>query len=113
MLVIDSGSPRNAPAGHVHNYLGLEGVVPGDLLAAGRAEVTGYGGEVVTGRVSSAERLAAGGFRVALVDGRTVLARRLLVTTGLVDELPDGGRAGRALGPRRAALPLLPRLGGA
>jgi thioredoxin reductase len=89
VLVVDAGEPRNAPAGHVHNYLGREGTPPAELLAAGRGEVAGYGGEFVACRVVSAERPADGGFRVSLEDGRSVLARRLLVTTGLVDELPD------------------------
>jgi thioredoxin reductase len=93
VLVIDAGAPRNAPAGHVHNYLASEGTAPADLLAAGRAEVAGYGGEVTTGSVASAQPLDGredgGGFRVVLADGRAVLSRRLLVTTGLVDELPD------------------------
>src|ERR1700712_2086548 len=89
VLVVDAGEPRNAPAGHIHNYLGREGTPPGELLADGRAEVAGYGGEVVAGRVTGAERLDDGAFRVALEDGRTVAARRLLVTTGLVDELPN------------------------
>src|SRR4051812_24147378 len=44
VLVVDAGEPRNAPAGHVHNYLGREGSPPADLLADGRAAVTGYGG---------------------------------------------------------------------
>jgi thioredoxin reductase len=88
VLVIDAGAPRNAPAGHVHNYLGREGTPPGFLLAIGRAEVAGYGGEIVTGNVTSAQPVD-GGFHVELADGRTVSARRLLVTTGLVDELPD------------------------
>ncbi|MFC9787805.1 NAD(P)/FAD-dependent oxidoreductase [Rhodococcus sp. NPDC127528] len=88
VLVVDAGDPRNAPAGRVHNYLAREGTPPGDLLAAGRAEVTGYGGEIESGRVASAHRAGADGFRVLLDDGRSVLARRLLVTTGLVDELP-------------------------
>jgi thioredoxin reductase len=88
VLVIDSGEPRNAPAGHVHNYLGREGTPPAELLAIGRGEVSGYGGEVVTGRVVSAER-AGEGFGIRLADGPPVSARRLLVTTGLVDELPD------------------------
>jgi thioredoxin reductase len=93
VLVVDAGAPRNAPAGHVHNYLGREGTPPGELLAAGRAEVAGYDGEVVSGTVTEVEPLVGhegrGGFRVALADGRVVLSRRLLVTTGLVDELPD------------------------
>ncbi|WP_452299647.1 methyltransferase domain-containing protein [Micromonospora krabiensis] len=88
VLVVDAGQPRNAPAGHVHNYLGREGTPPGELLAAGRAEVTGYGGHVESGRVVGAVR-DGDGFDVTLDGGRTVRARRLLVATGLVDELPD------------------------
>jgi thioredoxin reductase len=92
VLVVDAGAPRNAPAGHVHNYLTRDGMPPGELLAAGRAEVAGYGGEIVTGDVTSAQSLDGHGggeaFRVVLADGRAVRARRLLVTTGLVDELP-------------------------
>lgn len=88
VLVVDSGAPRNAPAGGVHNYLGREGTPPGELVAAGRAEVASYGGEVVTGSVTAA-RAEGGGFRVELDDGTSVGARRLLVTTGLVDELSD------------------------
>ncbi|SFF67215.1 NAD(P)/FAD-dependent oxidoreductase [Blastococcus tunisiensis] len=88
VLVVDAGAPRNAPAGQVHNYLGREGTPPAELLAIGREEVTGYGAELVPGEVVAAER-ADGGFRVELADGRSVHARRLLVTTGLTDELPD------------------------
>ncbi|WP_432004395.1 NAD(P)/FAD-dependent oxidoreductase [Streptomyces parvus] len=88
VLVIDAGEPRNAPASHVHNYLGRESTPPGELLAIGRGEAAGYGAEIVEGRVASAEKLPEQGFRVVTEDGRTVEARRLLVTTGLVDELP-------------------------
>jgi thioredoxin reductase/SAM-dependent methyltransferase len=73
----------------VHNYLGREGTPPAELLAAGRAELAGYGGRVVTGTVSGAGRTEDGGFAVTLADGRATRARRLLVTTGLTDELPD------------------------
>ncbi|MGW6581064.1 NAD(P)/FAD-dependent oxidoreductase [Streptomyces globisporus] len=93
VLVIDAGEPRNAPASHVHNYLGRESTPPGELLAIGRGEAAGYGAEIAEGRVASAERLpergdGEQGFRVVTEDGRSVEARRLLVTTGLVDELP-------------------------
>ncbi|MGQ4729462.1 NAD(P)/FAD-dependent oxidoreductase [Streptomyces sp. Ju416(a)] len=91
VLVIDAGEPRNAPASHVHNYLGRESTPPGELLAIGRGEAAGYGAEIVEGRVASAEKLPGSGeqgFRVVTEDGRSVEARRLLVTTGLVDELP-------------------------
>jgi thioredoxin reductase (NADPH) len=89
VLVVDAGEPRNAKATAVHNYLGREGTTPADLLAAGRDEVVMYGGTVVSGRVTAVERRDDGTFGVALEDGRRTEARRLLVTTGLVDELPD------------------------
>lgn len=95
VLVVDSGEPRNAPAAHMHNVLGHDGRPPADLYAAGRAEVAGYGAELTSGRADAATR-DGDGFRVILDDGRAVRARRLLVTTGLVDELPDvPGLAGR------------------
>jgi len=92
VLVVDSGSARNAPAGHVHNYLGREGTPPGELQAIGRGEVESYGGEIVAGEVVAVERLEESdggvGFRVLLADDAPVTARRLLVATGLADELP-------------------------
>jgi thioredoxin reductase len=87
VLVVDGGRPRNAPAAAVHGYLGREGTPPGELLAVGREEVRGYGVQVVTGTVASAER-DEDGFRVLLADGAAVHAARLLVATGLTDELP-------------------------
>jgi thioredoxin reductase len=88
VLVIDAGEPRNAPAHGVHNFLSQDGMPPAELLERGRHEVRRYGGEIWSGRVVSAAR-AADGFAVCLADGRQVRARRLLVATGLVDELPD------------------------
>ncbi|MEV4622189.1 NAD(P)/FAD-dependent oxidoreductase [Asanoa sp. NPDC049573] len=95
VLVVDDGTPRNAAAGHVHNYLTRDGTPPAELLAIGRAEVAGYGGEFLAGTATAAKPSTAG-FTVTLDDGRVLGARRLLVTTGLTDELPDvPGLAGR------------------
>src|ERR1700737_3371761 len=88
VLVVDAGQPRNAPAGKVHNYLAREGTPPAELMAAGRDEVTRYGGQIIAGCVDAAAR-QGDGFLVTLDGGRSVRARRLLVATGLVDELPD------------------------
>ena len=88
VVVVDAGEPRNAPAAGVHGYLGRDGVSPAELLADGRAELASYGGQVRRGRVVSAAP-CDGGFEVGLDDGTSLRSRRLLVTTGLVDELPD------------------------
>lgn len=88
VTVIDTGQPRNAPAQAVHGLLGLEGVNPAALLARGREDVTKYGGEFVDGEVVDVA-CASYGFAVVLRDGSVIQGRRLLVATGLVDELPD------------------------
>lgn len=87
VLVADAGEPRNSPAGHVHNFLTRDGAPPEELYAAGRAEVARYGGHVEAGKVTSLSR--DGELFLAEVNGRAVTARRLLVATGLHDELPD------------------------
>jgi thioredoxin reductase len=88
VLVVDAGDPRNAPAEGVHGLLGHDGASPQRLLATGRDEVRRYGGQVVTERVVAAAA-ESDGMSVTLSDGRSHRARRLLVTTGLTDELPD------------------------
>ncbi|QLE76401.1 NAD(P)/FAD-dependent oxidoreductase [Streptomyces rectiverticillatus] len=86
VLVADAGRPRNAPAREMHGFVSRDGTPPADLLAAGRAEVERYGGRFVAGEVSAVRRDGRG--FAAEVDGRTVRARRVIVATGLRDELP-------------------------
>ena len=88
VVVVDAGTPRNAPAAGVHGLLGRDGTPPAELLDRGRAEVRSYGGEIVGGEVETVER-DGDRFAVRVAGGGTLRARRLLVTTGLVDELPD------------------------
>ncbi len=91
VLVLDAGQPRNASAGHIHNYLGREGTPPADLLALGRAEVAAYGVEVVGARVTGVRSQGGEGtgFVVTTDDGSEVAARRVLVATGVTDQLPE------------------------
>lgn len=87
VLLVDAGDPRNAPAGHVHNFLTQDGTAPDVLYAAGRTEVQAYGGQILHGDVDTLER-DDDLFRIQ-VQGRKVTARRVLVATGARDELPD------------------------
>jgi thioredoxin reductase (NADPH) len=94
VLVVDDGTPRNAPAEGVHNFLTRDGIPPAELYTLGRKEVAGYGGEFASGTVTAVRRDDV--FTVELADGTTYRGRRLLVTTGLTDVLPDvGGLAER------------------
>jgi thioredoxin reductase (NADPH) len=88
VVVVDAGEPRNAPAGGAHNVLGREGIPPLELLANGRQEAKHYGAEIRHDRAVAARR-RDDGFDIDLETGGSVQARRLLLATGLVDELPD------------------------
>ena len=88
VIVVDAGEPRNARAAHMHGYLGYEGRPPADILTLGREEVRSYGGEILAGRAGRVLRTEDGRFRVELVGGHSLIARRVVAATGLVDELP-------------------------
>ncbi|MFC9503692.1 NAD(P)/FAD-dependent oxidoreductase [Streptomyces sp. NPDC057002] len=101
-LVVDAGEPRNAPAAHMQGFLTRDGMPPAEFLAVGREEIARYGVELVRDRVVRVEPGGDGAaergedFDVVLAGGRTVRARRLVVATGLKDELPAvPGLAGR------------------
>jgi thioredoxin reductase len=85
VVVIDAGTPRNAPAEHMQGFLSRDGTPPADLLRAARAEVRRYGVELVEDRVVD----ATAGFALRLTSGRTVTARQVLLTSGAVDDVPD------------------------
>lgn len=88
VVVLDSGRPRNAPSPHLQGFLSRDGMSPAELLAVGRAEVTGYGGRIIDAAATALVPDGARGFWVLLDDGRRLPTRRILVATGLRDELP-------------------------
>ncbi|MDX3585938.1 NAD(P)/FAD-dependent oxidoreductase [Streptomyces europaeiscabiei] len=88
-LVVDAGEPRNAPAAHMQGFLSRDGMPPAEFLAVGREEIARYGVDLVRGRAVDVTRGDDGrSFTVTLADGRSPRARRLVVATGLKDELP-------------------------
>jgi thioredoxin reductase len=85
VVVVDAGSPRNAPAEHMQGFLSRDGMPPADFLALGRAEISAYGVELIADRVETIEV----GFTVRLAGGGSLGARRILLATGTRDVLPD------------------------
>ncbi|AWB88094.1 NAD(P)/FAD-dependent oxidoreductase [Mycetocola zhujimingii] len=88
VVVLDGGEPRNAPASGVHNYLSQDGIRPSEMLRLGRAEAERYGARLRDSAAVSASKVKDG-FTVTTAAGDTFTGRRLLIATGLVDELPD------------------------
>ncbi|MGI5452825.1 NAD(P)/FAD-dependent oxidoreductase [Streptomyces sp. CA-249302] len=83
-LVVDAGEPRNAPAAHMQGYLTRDGMPPAEFLALGREEIARYGVDLIRDRAVDVTE----GFTVTLASGRAVHGRRLVIATGLRDELP-------------------------
>jgi thioredoxin reductase len=90
VIVIDDGRPRNAPAAHVHNFLGQRGPTPAALLDAGRAALGDYDVALEHDRVVRIEHAPVGDrLHVTSQDGRVWQTRAVVLATGLIDELPD------------------------
>jgi thioredoxin reductase len=108
VLVCDDGHPRNAASHGVHCLLGNEGMAPSELLAKGRRELGAYQSVVLRDdKVRSITKGKTNEFSVICEEGLTAAARKVLLTTGLTDEVPKiDGIEGR----QRASLPLLRRL---
>lgn len=87
VLVVDQARPRNRTAPHMHGVLGHDGLPPLKLLENGRREIAAYGVRSIIGDAVSA-RAKEGGIEVRTADS-VIRARRLIVATGLTDELPE------------------------
>jgi thioredoxin reductase len=90
VLICDNGRPRNAASRALHGYLTRDGIDPREFRAFGRDELRQY--ETVELRdvaATDAQCDPGGQFRVTLADGVVVQSRKLLVATGVCDNLPD------------------------
>lgn len=87
VLVLDAAEPRNALSPGAHNVLGHEGIAPQELLRRGRAEASGYGVRFVTAPVDGVSGSVADGFNTS-TGTQTYRAERILLATGLRDNLP-------------------------
>lgn len=88
-LLVDGGAGRNSPAAGVHGMLAADGMAPDEVRSAGMKQLAEYPDvEVCSGRVRE-----VGGrqdqFSVEFEDGRTVGARRVVLATGVKEDLPD------------------------
>ncbi len=87
VLVCDDGRPRNAASHASHGVFTRDGTPPAELLRLGREQLEPYGVELWNVHIADA-RAVNGGFEVMLEEGATLRCRRLLLATGVVDELP-------------------------
>lgn len=89
MLVLDGGEPRNASTNASHGFFTRDGIHPGEMLKIGREQLEPYPSvEYRAGRGATEASGSDGAFKLTLEDGEAVTARKLVLTTGVLDELP-------------------------
>ncbi|HGO6126641.1 TPA: NAD(P)/FAD-dependent oxidoreductase [Burkholderia cepacia] len=89
VLVIDAGRPRNRFAAHAHGFFGQDGKPPAQIVEEAAAQLAAYPTvRRIAGDARTAERDADGRFHVTLADGSRTSADRLILATGIRDELP-------------------------
>ena len=89
VLVVDAGRPRNRFAHAAHGFLGQDGRAPAAIVAAGKAEVLAYPTASHRADEVTSARLVDGSIALTLASGATIGASRLILATGIVDELAD------------------------
>jgi thioredoxin reductase len=90
VLVLDAGQPRNRFARSSHGFLGQDGRSPGAILETFRAQVLAYPTvQLHAGEAKEAYASGDGGFAVSLSSRVSLRAQRLILATGVIDELPS------------------------
>jgi thioredoxin reductase len=89
VLLCDAGQPRNRASGAIHCLLGHEGVAPSELVTKGNLELKRY--PTVTCVADSVIEIKPSGteFEVRCAGGLASRARKVLLTTGLTDDVPQ------------------------
>ncbi len=88
VLILDTGVYRNAASQAMHGFLSRDGVAPLEFLEITRAQLTRYDTVTYCSMAALDARRSADSFEVILADGKVERSRRLLIATGVVDELP-------------------------
>lgn len=88
VLVIDAGERRNRFASHSHGFLGQDGVPPDEIAANARGQLQAY--ETLTWLEDRVEVVSgqADSFTITTAAGHLHEGRRILLATGVVDQLP-------------------------
>jgi len=89
VTVLDTGLPRNRFAGHSHGLLGHDHKPPLDILAEARLQLARYSAiRRVNARAESVSG-AIDNFTVLTGDGQSLGARRVILSYGVTDQMPD------------------------
>ncbi len=89
VLLLDDGRPRNRASHAAHGVFTRDGEDPLEILRIAREQVARYDVRVEVATVERISRASNGRFELVAGDGTAYVSRKLLLATGIVDELPE------------------------
>jgi thioredoxin reductase len=89
VLICDTGKPRNGVSQGLHGYLTRDGIHPAEFRTIGRRDLEQYETVRLRDVGATVAECRNGRFFVTLEDGGECSARKLLIATGVLDNLPD------------------------
>lgn len=89
VMIIDAGQRRNRFASHSHGFVGQDGVDPAEIAASARTQLEAYPTLTWVDGLAQGARGTRDAFTVTTADGAGHEGRRLLLATGVSDDLPD------------------------
>lgn len=89
VTVIDAGLPRNRAASHSHGVLGLDGISGAELLKTARQQLLDYPSVRWIHAEAAHATASPDGVEVRTADGQVLAAHKLLLASGISDQLPD------------------------
>jgi thioredoxin reductase len=89
VLVVDSGRPCNAQTPHSHNFLTQDGKTPAEIAALARQQVSAYSTVTLINDIAIDAAKTLDGFIVRLQSGESSSSKKLVLATGIKDQLPD------------------------
>lgn len=87
VLLVDGGAPRNRKVSHSHGLLTRDGASPAELIAAGRKDLAHYPHIVIRQELVQTLSGASDDWQIEMASGEQIGARRLILATGVRDEL--------------------------
>ena len=89
VLMFDHGKPRNSATRAMHGFLTRDGISPVEFRRIAHAELDKYDNVRLEHATVTSVACQEGGFQVRLTDGRDFTSRKLLLGTGVMDNVPD------------------------
>lgn len=89
VLVFDTNNHRNRYSHGMHNYLTRDGILPPEFIQLAQQELKKYGVKFKKKKIINARKNQDGFFVITDDSGDTYYSRKLLIATGLTDNVPN------------------------